>query len=152
MYGFEDIFPVCAYQLPRNNTIYPFFITSPNFASGRPPSERITSHTEITFVTSLKSKNHKSGTHITQLLQVRLPPKVHHIPKDLLIEHLQVSRCIAKQDLLHFVCSFLHAGKLKRSHLSLHCCKYVLDRTEFGSMGRRIYHIYGLVLHNSHNE
>ena len=152
MYGFEDIFPVCSYQLPLNNTIYPFFITSPNFVSDRPPSERITSHTEITFVTSLKSKNHKSGTHITQLLHVCLPPKIHHIPKDLLIEHLQVSRCIAKQDLLHFVCSFLHAGKLKRSHLSLHCCKYVLDRTEFGSMGRRIYHIYGLVLHNSHNE
>ncbi len=103
-------------------------------------------------VRSLKPSKHKSGIHITQLLHVCLPPKIHHIPKDLLKEHLQVSRCIAKQDLLHFVCSFLHAGKLKRSHLSLHCCKYVLDRTEFGSMGRRIYHIYGLVLHNSHNE
>jgi len=126
--AFSSDWPTSYHEITRSKV---FLLPLPNFTSGPQNHQKASTNHQNMLVRSLKPKKHKSGTHITQLLHVCLPPKIHHIPKDLLKEHLQVSRCIAKQDLLHFVCSFLHAGKLKRSQLPLHISKRILHSTEF---------------------
>ena len=152
MLHFGRFFIRLAYQLPRNNTIYGIFITSPNFASGRPPSEKLISHQVKVFIRSLKHKIRSHSILSHYLRHVHPLPEVHYIPQNLLKEHLHILRFIAEQDPCHFLCGFLCTDELVAAQLALHVSEHVLHSWKLWCVAGTADHLHLLGLYNLHYE
>ena len=103
-------------------------------------------------VRCLKHKIRSHGHLNHQFFPLHPFPKIGHIPKDCLKEHLQGLGLVAEEDFRHFLSSFLHVCKLERCHLPLHISKRILHSTEFRCMRWGADHFQSILLHDSHNE
>ena len=126
--AFFPFVPTSYHEITRSIV---FLLPLPNFTSGPQNHQKASTNHQNMLVRCLKHKIRSHGHLNHQFFPLHPFPKIGHIPKDCLKEHLQGLGLVAEEDFRHFLNSFLHVCKLERCHLPLHISKRILHSTEF---------------------